>query len=298
VIRPYDLLESVLIDIEKGIGKGIDSGILAKKHALSERHLRRVFTFAFKQSLAGYIRSRKLAASLDDLLKTDSNILDIALEYGFCYEQSYISAFKREFGVTPGDFRRSGHIVKVKPPLHLFDENKMPDGLFFGPDIVMVPRFHIVGKLHRIPIADSVTLAPEAGRNFWYNERAKIKAVVNPDVYIGMTRKLNYDTGFSEYMPSVQVEKFKDIPQGLSEDTFDSALCAKFRYMGQHHYSVIDRKVATSMYEAIWKFAKADQCKYTLLRETGYFERIDTGLYDGTYCQMEWFVLVEEKDEK
>ena len=111
MLRPYNLLENVMIDIEEGIGKGIYSGILAERYALSERHLRRLFRFAFKQPMAGYIRSRKLFASLDDLLKTDSNILDIALKYGFCYEQSYINAFKREFGMTPGSFRKLGHIV-------------------------------------------------------------------------------------------------------------------------------------------------------------------------------------------
>ncbi|MDR1804447.1 MAG: hypothetical protein LBQ94_12665, partial [Treponema sp.] len=81
MLRPYDLLENVLIGIEEGIREGINSDILAERYALSERHLRRLFTFAFKQSLSTYIRSRKLTASLDDLLKTDSNILDIALKY-------------------------------------------------------------------------------------------------------------------------------------------------------------------------------------------------------------------------
>ena len=112
MLRPYNLLENVLIDIEEGIGKGIYSSILAERYALSERHLRRLFRFAFRQPIAGYIRSRKLTASLDELLETDYNILDIALKYGFCYEQSYINAFKREFGMTPGGFRKSGHIVK------------------------------------------------------------------------------------------------------------------------------------------------------------------------------------------
>ena len=108
MIRSYNLLENVLTDIEEGIGigNGIYSGILAERYALSERHLRRMFKFAFKQSLGGYIRSRRLKASLDDLLKTDSNILDIALKYGFCYEQSYRNAFKREFRMTPGNFRK------------------------------------------------------------------------------------------------------------------------------------------------------------------------------------------------
>ena len=146
VLRQYDLLENVLIDIEKGVKEGINLNTLAEKYALSERHLRRLFKFAFKQTLAGYIRSRKLAASLDDLLKTDSTLFDIAFEYGFEYEQSYRRAFKHEFGIKPGEYRKAGHIVKIKPPLRLFDENKFTDGLFLGPEIVMAPQFHIVDK--------------------------------------------------------------------------------------------------------------------------------------------------------
>jgi AraC family transcriptional regulator len=111
MLRQYDLLENVLIDIEKGIREGINSDILAEKYTLSERHLRKLFKFAFKQPLGGYIRSRRLAASLDDLLKTDFNILDIAIEHGFEYEQSYRRAFKREFGITPGNLRKAGHIA-------------------------------------------------------------------------------------------------------------------------------------------------------------------------------------------
>ena len=106
MLRQHNLLENVLTDIEEGIGKGVYTNTLAEKHALSEGHLRRLFRFAFRQPIASYIRSRKLTASLDDLLKTDSNILNIALNYGFSYEQSFIRAFKSEFGMTPGDFRK------------------------------------------------------------------------------------------------------------------------------------------------------------------------------------------------
>jgi AraC family transcriptional regulator len=114
------LLESVLIDIEEGVREGINMDDLTKKYNLSERHLRRLFQSTFKQSIMDYIRSRKLAASLDDLREKNMNVLDIALEYGFDYERSYRRAFKREFGITPGHLRKSAYTIKVKPPLYLF----------------------------------------------------------------------------------------------------------------------------------------------------------------------------------
>jgi AraC family transcriptional regulator len=129
MLRQYNLLDKVLIDIEKGVKEGIYLNNLAEKYALSEGHLRRLFRFTFKQTLGSYIRSRKLSASLDDLQKKDFNILDIALEYGFEYEQSYRRAFKNEFGITPGEYRKAGRIVKTKPPLLPFDENKFTDSL-------------------------------------------------------------------------------------------------------------------------------------------------------------------------
>ena len=297
MLRPYDLLENVLSDIETGIREDVSLNSLAAQYDLSEGHLRRVFKFAFGQSLADYIRSRKLAVSLEDLLNTDLKILDIAFDYGFGYEQTYIRAFKSEFGITPGDFRKSGHIVKVKPPLHLFDENKLTDGLFFGPDIVMVPQFNIVGKLQHMSFSESVTLAPEAGKSFWSTERTKIKSAVNRDVYIGMTFNIDTELGFSDYMPAIQVKNFKGIPQGLSEYTFEASLCARFRYIGQHHYFELSSNTASSMYEAIWKFKQSEQSRYNLLIEDAHFERIDTSLYDGTYCQMEWFAPVIKKNQ-
>jgi len=109
-----NLLEKVLVNIEEGIRDGINVDIVVKKHSLSERHLQRLFKLAFNQSLGFYIRSRKLAASIDDLLNTDLNVLDIALDYGFEYEQSYIRAFKREFGITPGNFRKTGQTIEYK----------------------------------------------------------------------------------------------------------------------------------------------------------------------------------------
>jgi len=295
-MKPYKLLENVLFDIEEGIKENIDAYTLSKRYSLSEVHLRRLFNFAFNRTISGYIRSRTLSESLDDLLHTDKKIIDIALEYGFGYEQSYSRSFKREFGISPKYLQKSGQIVKIQPPLHLFDDNKVDENAFFGPEFVIVPRFHLIGKPHQIPFEKSIKTAPNAAKLFWGNERRQIKKVINPDVYIGFTHKINHEKKHSEYLPSVQVRNLSDIPHGLSAATFNTSMCARFRYIGQHHYYDINREIANKMYSAIRKYANDENSKYILSLDKVYFERIDSKSYDGNFCQMEWFTPVKEKN--
>ena len=58
MLKPINLLEEILIEIENNLKENIDIDSLADKFSLSERHLRRIFSFAFKQTLGDYIRSR------------------------------------------------------------------------------------------------------------------------------------------------------------------------------------------------------------------------------------------------
>jgi len=294
MLKPYDLLENILLDIENGIKNNINASFLSKKYGFSEGHLRRLFSFAFKQSIAAYIRSRTLAASLNDILETNTNILDIAVEYGFDYEQSYIRTFKREFGITPGDLRKTGQIIQIKPPLHLFDKKRVDNGVLFGPDFVMVPRFHIIGKRCRLSFKDLCT-EPLLAKQFLENERRQIKKNVNPHVFIGLTCNINMGKGYFDYIPSVQVANLKNIPHGLCGDTFKTSMCARFRYIGQHHYYDTNENVVSMMYNVISNFAQNEHARYVLSNDKIYFVMIDTRLYDGTYCQIEWYTPVSEK---
>jgi AraC family transcriptional regulator len=101
-----DIRENLLNNIEEGLRENINIENIADNFSMSSTNLRRLFKAAFNLSIGRYIRSRKLSASKEDLLKTNLNVLDIAMIYGFEYEQSYIRSFKRKFGVTPGELRR------------------------------------------------------------------------------------------------------------------------------------------------------------------------------------------------
>ncbi|TDQ39812.1 helix-turn-helix transcriptional regulator [Aureibacillus halotolerans] len=121
---PYKLLTELLSKIEENVSgtKGTD---YAANLPISMVHLRRLFRFAFGVPLQSYIRSRMLARSMENLICTQKRVLDIAIECGDEHEQTYIRAFKREFGMTPGECRQSGRFIQVTPPLHLFQKNNL-----------------------------------------------------------------------------------------------------------------------------------------------------------------------------
>jgi len=113
--RQNVILEGVLAEIENGLKDDINADILADNFSMSSVHLQRLFKQSYKKTIGTYIRSRKLSSSIADLLYSDLNVQDIALEYGFSYEQAYILSFKREFGFTPGDLRRNRQLVRTTP---------------------------------------------------------------------------------------------------------------------------------------------------------------------------------------
>ena len=290
----FKLLERVLLEIEENIKTDLTAESLAQTVSISSAHLQRLFKFACDRPIASYIRSRKLASSLEALLKTDFRIIDIANEHGFNYEQTFIRAFKREFGVTPGEARSSKEAIKVTPPMRFLEKNKIRQGVLFGPDIVMVPQFHLIGRRHIIPIDERRDLAPEAAKQFWFNDRETISGSIDGDnIYIGLTRPLNSSSTF--YLPSVMVSAIKNVPEGLDADTFPASLCLRFHYIGRHNIFDLNIEVASAMYKAIDEYFNDENSEYSILEEKFYFEKIYKANYDGTYCQMEWFTPVTEK---
>lgn len=296
-METYALLEKLLNMIEENIGNNLNINELASNLYISPVHLQRIFKFAFRIPIATYIRLRRLSVSLECLLKSNLTILDIANRYGFPFEQSYNRAFKREFNITPAEVRKSGRILKITPPISLFPSNKLSEGVLFGPEIVMMPKFHLAGRQHIIPFCDSVKLPQKVAKEFWQNEHQSIKNSVNPDIYYGLSR-IAENVDFSYYLTSVQVKNLKNISPEFEYDTFDASLCVRFHYIGKHHYYDINPDVARGMYNAIVAFVNDNDVKYDSLYNKLFFEKIDTSAYNGTYCMMEWFSPVFEKRRK
>jgi AraC family transcriptional regulator len=292
--NPYDLLESVLASIERGLKEDINIDLIAGEFDLSVRHLQRLFKFAFNQTIGSYIRSRKLTASIYELLNTDLNVLDIALEYAFEYEPSYIRSFQREYGITPGGLRKTGKILKITPPLQLFNSQKYPNGVMFGPEIVVIPQFHAIGKKYKIPFRDAMTMPTILIKQFLDKERQDIPNTMNPDVFITITSKAEEGADYFHQIPALQVKTLRHIPEGFDGYTFPTSLCAKFHFICDD-LQKFNLHTGDEMFRAINDFMDSEDQKYFLERD-----RIDIGISDlsdkyGKFHRTEWFSPVIEK---
>lgn len=79
---------------------------LAEHAGYSRFHFQRIFRKIIGNSVAEYIRERRLTQSARILITTDQRIIDIAMIYGFNSQESFTRAFKKVYNVTPGAYRK------------------------------------------------------------------------------------------------------------------------------------------------------------------------------------------------
>lgn len=204
----YEIIISLIEKIEKGSIKETTIEEIAKSLHISAVHLQRIFKKTTGKSLASFIRSRKLEYSIDLLLKTELRLFDIAPLCGFEHEQSYIRAFKKEYKITPLVLKKSGKIVTLRDKIEISNVYKIEDGLIYGPEIVMVPEFYLIGKEHIIKVLENADeqKAAKVAKEFWYNDSKRISNAINDNVYVGLTRGVSMGYDWTYYLTSLIVK--------------------------------------------------------------------------------------------
>lgn len=105
----------MLTYIENRVSQPISLDALAKLTGYSRDHLRSVFKKNTGESVARYVRGRRLSHAAFALVNTNREITDIALSLGFASHDAFTRAFRERFGCTPSAFRCSEVVVKGLP---------------------------------------------------------------------------------------------------------------------------------------------------------------------------------------
>lgn len=109
-----EIVEAVKKYVESNIECAISSDDVAKEVKYSLRQLNRIFSMSTGITVSEYIRWNKLAKSLFELKYSDNSVIDIALKYGYESQEGYMRAFKDNFSLNPGEYRKTKLQVSAK----------------------------------------------------------------------------------------------------------------------------------------------------------------------------------------
>lgn len=113
----HDPVQASLELIEADLAKSLTINWIASQVGVSPFHFQRKFTQDIGETVAGYVRSRRLELAANLLSKSErASIIEIALDCGFQTHSALTRAFGRHFGVSPKDFA-AGDSDGLKTPV-------------------------------------------------------------------------------------------------------------------------------------------------------------------------------------
>ena len=124
-MRNLYVLAAALEITEKNLQLPFGVEDLANNCFVSVSGLQKLFKYAFNCSVGEYLAKRRLSAASVQLTSTSKSITEIALDYQYTSPEVFTRAFKRFWGVTPSQFRKTYRFSELFPKLELSysDEN-------------------------------------------------------------------------------------------------------------------------------------------------------------------------------
>jgi AraC family transcriptional regulator len=144
-------IQRALDYIEANLMSTVDPRAVAREAGFSVYHFHRVFKGAVGESVADYVRRRRLTEAAERLLNTRERIVEVALRYQFESQASFTRAFRRVFGMTPGQYRRNRQslLLLERPCLDGAGLSHLCDGISLQPKVVFRPSMQVVGLPYR-----------------------------------------------------------------------------------------------------------------------------------------------------
>ncbi len=116
---PPEFLADVLAYIEAHRDEPMTLAELARVAGFSPYHFSRLFTARFGVSVMEYVRTCRLqAAALKLTGDMPPALVDLAFDSGFESQEAFTRAFRKRYGVPPGQFRR-GALEPQKPKMEM-----------------------------------------------------------------------------------------------------------------------------------------------------------------------------------
>ena len=256
---------------------------------ISKFHLLRIWKGATSTGLMEYVRRRRIAASLGDLIHSGHSIELIASKYSFGSDRAYNRVFKDEYGITPAKWRKNPTPLNILDRFNTEFINCAGDSLVYFRAIMAHPHFSVAGPEYKVDINDNMSnqISNKLALDFFHNSRTKIINPVEKNTYIGFTTIPSPTQNYTFYQPSIQIDTNSIVTSDLKIRHVKPHKYGVFTYMGPHRPEEISSKTLAD----IWKFIYETwmpTVQFDLMEEF-HFEHIDLSKCSKQYCECDLY---------
>lgn len=226
-------IQRIVDEIETRLGEDLRFADVAKLSCFSEFHFHRVFESMVGVPVMEYVRKRRLVLAARLVAYTDDKLLDIALNCGFGTPESFIRAFRKLYGMTPGEYRRRGIRAPAYAKANVLQRRYNPylGGIRINYRIVTKPAFDIVGY--------SIRTRNEDGQNnrditaFWQNymkgEVGKpLNELAASCAEYGICGNFDMESSEFDYIIGVEPKEGAELPEGAARYRYPEQTYAVF----------------------------------------------------------------------
>lgn len=223
--------------IEANLDFEIELVRVSKVAGISHWHFQRIFKAITGETLKTYVRSRRLAKSLDTLLSTDIGILQISVSAGFESQEAFTRAFKRSFGMTPNAYRKLGDrsLFLKKVAIDQDYLRHINTNVSLAPQLYTQPAMTLVGLTTRFYSVDSdknnIGQTLPALWDALLKRLDEIGDRVGRSCY-GVVQPAEEDSTHLQYHAVAEVAADARVPEGMVRLQFPAGTYAKFAHRG------------------------------------------------------------------
>ena len=289
-----EIIKNTTEYIENHLLEEITLDTISENVNISKYHLLRIWKGATSTGLMEYVRRRRIALSLGDLLNNYNSIDFISSKYSFGSERTYNRVFKEEYQTTPAKWRRNPYPVKILDHFNADFMNCAGEGLIFFRHITVLPAFSIAGLEYQVSIEENLRnqIANQHGNFFYHKHRQRIENPAVKDEYIGYTADPQPSTGYTIYQPSIKIDENSIVPPDMKIKHIKAHKYAVFTYMGPHKPEAISSRYL----ESIWNYV-INIWMPTVdfhLEEKFHFEHIIYSRCDKHYCECDLYYPISK----
>lgn len=126
-------IQQIISYIDANLGNRLSLDELADISGFSKYHFLRIFKRETGSRLSEHIQNRRMAQAAKLLLFTRMNILEIALMYQFESQEAFTRAFKKEYNLPPGRYRKAmSNLIYIREEADMEKNNLIPGWIITG----------------------------------------------------------------------------------------------------------------------------------------------------------------------